>query len=171
MHTSPDAVTSPPDDTPPPLITHKVEGGIAALCMAAVTLITFANVVVRYLTDVSLAITEEFAIFLMLAMTLFGASAAAARGHNIRVGIMVDRFPPGLRRVTTVIIDLLSAGTFIALAVLSTLYTYDIWEFEDVSPGLGWPMWLYWMWVPLVSALIALRILGRSWRVNRRTGP
>lgn len=170
MHQSPEVSAAPPDEPPPPLITHKIEGGIAALAMAAMTGITFANVVVRYLTDMSLAITEEFAVFLMLAMTLFGASAAAARGHHIRVTILVDRVKPTLRRGVTVAVDLLSAGTFAVLAVLSTLYTYDIWEFEEVSPGLGWPSWLYWMWVPLMSAVIALRILGRSWRVNRRTG-
>lgn len=168
MHQSTDISAAAPDEPPPPSIPPGIEGGIAALCMAAMTVITFANVVVRYLTDISLAITEEFAIFLMLAMTLFGASAAAARGHNIRVTILVDRLTPALRRGVTVVIDLLSAGTFAVLAVLATLYTYDIWEFEDVSPGLGWPMWLYWLWVPLMSAVIALRILGRSRRVHRR---
>lgn len=138
------------------------------MCMAGMTLITFANVVVRYLTDISLAITEEFAIFLMLAMTLFGASAAAARGHHIRITLVVDMLRPAARRVVGVLVDLLSAATFLALAAMSAFYTYDIWEFEDVSPGLGWPMWLYWLWVPLMSAAIALRILGRSRRLNRR---
>lgn len=170
MHDSPTQAAAPPAE-PDPVITPRIEGGIAALCMAGMTLITLANVVVRYLTNMSLAITEEFAIFLMLAMTLFGASAAAARGHHIRVTLLVDLLKPGPRRAVTVLVDLLSAGTFATLAGLSAFYTYDIWQFEDVSPGLGWPMWMYWLWVPLLSAAIALRILGRSWRVNRRAAP
>ena len=169
MHQSSEVSAAPSEA--PPLITPKIEGGIAALCMAAMTVITFANVVVRYLTDISLAITEEFAVFLMLAMTLFGAAAAAAKGTHIRITILMDQFPPGVRRVVRVFVDLLAAGTFAVLAVLSTLYTYDIWEFEDVSPGLGWPMWLYWIWVPLGTAIIALRLLGHSWRLNRRAAP
>ena len=42
----------------------------AALMMAALCLITFANVIVRYFTDESFAWTEEISIFLMMAMAL-----------------------------------------------------------------------------------------------------
>ncbi|OQX10357.1 MAG: hypothetical protein BWK76_20815 [Desulfobulbaceae bacterium A2] len=143
------------------------EAGVAAVCMGLMTAIVFANVVVRYLTNVSLAFSEEFAVFLMLAMTLFGASAAAARGHHIRITVLIERLRPGLRRPIELGAALVAAATFAVLAVLSGWYTYDIWRFEDVSPGLGIPMWLYWLWVPLLSAAVTLRILGHALREFR----
>ena len=44
----------------PPRVPDRLEGYLAAAGMAALCLITFANVVVRYLTDVSFAFTEDF---------------------------------------------------------------------------------------------------------------
>lgn len=164
MRESPEPPETTAQGASPPRISPKIEAGLAAACMGLMTLIVFANVVVRYFTSASLAFSEEFAVFLMLAMTLFGASAAAARNRHIRITILVERLRPGLRRVIDMADAAISAATFAALAALSGWYTYDIWRFEDVSPGLGIPMWLYWMWVPLLSAVIVPRILGRARR-------
>ena len=57
----------------------------AALMMAALCLITFANVIVRYFTDESFAWTEEISIFLMMAMALTAGAAAYARDRHIRI--------------------------------------------------------------------------------------
>jgi TRAP-type C4-dicarboxylate transport system permease small subunit len=145
----------------------RLEAAVAGACMAGMTAIVFANVVVRYLTNASLAFTEEFAIFLMVAMTLFGASSAAAHNHHIRINVVVDRLGPALRRIVDLAVDIGSAGTFAVLAVLAGFYTYDIWRFGDVSPAMGFPLWAYWIWVPLLCAAIALRIVGQA---RRRRG-
>lgn len=58
-------------------------------------LITFANVVVRYLTDFSFAFTEEISIFLMV---LVGparrASSVMAKGGHLNILFVVDRLSP-----------------------------------------------------------------------------
>lgn len=151
-----------------PWLSPKYELAIAAASMALVTAIVFANVVVRYFTSASLAFTEEFAIFLVLTMTFFGASAAAARNHHIRITFVIDRLSPLWRRRVAFVIEWLSAITFVWLGWLSALQTYDTWQYEEVSPALAVPMWLYWIWVPLLSFAIALRIIGR-WRRDHRS--
>ena len=152
---------------PPSRISPKLEAGMAAVCMGLMTAIVFVNVLVRYFTNASLAFTEEFAIFLMLAMTLFGVSAAAARNKHIRITILLERLRPGQQRLLDHGASLMSAMTFSVLAVLSGFYTYDIWRFEEVSSGIGIPMWLYWIWVPLLSIAIVFRILDRAIRIYR----
>ncbi len=154
---------------PRPWLPPKVEASIAAFCMAAMTAIVFANVLVRYFTNASLAFSEEFAVFLMVAMTFFGAAAAAAGNHHIRITILVDRLGPRRRAMVDLLVELLSAGTFVWLAWLCAVQTHDAWRFEDVSPGMAIPMWLYWMWLPLLSLAIALRMAGR-WLRSRRAG-
>lgn len=158
---------TPATGTPPgprPWVTPAVESAVATIAMAAMTLIVFANVVVRYFTSASLAFTEEFAVFLMVAMTFFGAAAAAARNHHIRVTIIVDHLPSAWRRPLTVAVETISAATFLWLGWLCALQTWDSWEFEDVTPGLGTPMWIYWAPVPVMCVVIALRVLGRCRR-------
>jgi hypothetical protein len=76
-------VDTPPEDRP--RIGTGVEEGIAAIAMALVCVITFANVLVRYFTNASFAFTEEFSVFLLVVMTLAGASAAFARNRHIRM--------------------------------------------------------------------------------------
>lgn len=166
MHNS----ETPEDGAPAsarPWLSPKFESAVAALSMALVTAIVFANVLVRYFTSASLAFTEEFAIFLILTMTFFGASAAAAGNHHIRVTFIIDRFPPVWRRRLAFVIEGLSAITFGWLGWLSALQTYDTWQYEEVSPALAFPMWLYWIWMPLLSFAIALRIIGRWHRDHR----
>ena len=43
-------------------------------------------------------------------------------------------------------------------------------SFETTSPGIGVPQWIYTIWLPLLSAVIALRIAGRVARLLRRRG-
>ena len=68
-----------------PRVSVRLEEAAAAVAMALICLITFANVVVRYLTDASFAFTEEFSVFLLVVLTLVGAAGAFVRNRNIRV--------------------------------------------------------------------------------------
>ncbi|ABC23038.1 TRAP transporter small permease [Rhodospirillum rubrum] len=147
----------------------SVERVLAALAMAAICLITFANVVVRYFTDVSLAFTEEFSIFLMVVMTLLGSSAAIALDRHIRITVLVDRLPAPLRRVTETLVWLATLAMLGVLVWYGGRLTYDQWRFEETSPALGYPQWLYTLWLPLLSAVMGLRVLGRLSRLARGT--
>ena len=76
-----------------PRIPVKIEEFLAATAMALICLITFANVLVRYLTDESFAFTEEFSVFLMVVLTFVGASAAFAKNSHIRMSFLVEKLP------------------------------------------------------------------------------
>ncbi|MBL8488591.1 MAG: TRAP transporter small permease subunit, partial [Rhodocyclaceae bacterium] len=54
----------------------RIERAVMALAMGLLCCITMANVVVRYLTNISFAFTEEISIALMVVMTLVGAAHA-----------------------------------------------------------------------------------------------
>lgn len=73
---------APPEDRP--RIGTGVEEGIAAIAMALVCVITFANVLVRYFTNVYFAFTEEFSVFLLVVMTLAGAGREPAGVDDAR---------------------------------------------------------------------------------------
>ena len=61
------AAAEPDEQTAVPL---KIEDWLTVIVMALLSLITFANVLVRYFTDQSFAWTEEFSVFLMIVLAL-----------------------------------------------------------------------------------------------------
>lgn len=152
----------------PPRITVKIEEACAALAMALICCITFANVVVRYFTDVSFAFTEEFSIFLMVVLTLFGASAAFVRDQHIRMTFITERLPRSVARKIEYLVMVLSAVMFAVMAWYGTFLFWDDWQYDTTSPGIGIPQWIYTIWLPLLSALIFLRIIGRLIRFIRQ---
>ena len=85
-------------------------------CMALLLVITLLNVVTRYLTDQSFAWTEEISVFLMVVMTLAGASAAIARDRHIRIEFFYDGGTPQRQRRLKVfgacLVALLFAGVW-----------------------------------------------------------
>jgi TRAP-type C4-dicarboxylate transport system permease small subunit len=154
----------------PPHVPVKIEEFCAAMAMALICCITFANVVVRYFTDVSFAFTEEFSIFLMVVLTLFGASAAFARDTNIRMTFITDRLPRSAARKVEYLVMALSAVMFAVMAWYGFFLFWDDWQYDTTSPGIGIPQWIYTIWLPLLSVVIFLRIVGRTIRLVRQRG-
>jgi TRAP-type C4-dicarboxylate transport system permease small subunit len=159
---------APPEDRP--RIGTGVEDGIAAIAMALVCVITFGNVLVRYFTNASFAFTEEFSVFLLVVMTLAGASAAFARNRHIRMEYFVGKLGPGAHRRVEILVTLVGAVLFAVLAFYGFYLFLDDWQYGTTSPGIGVPQWIYTVWLPLFSVLITLRILGRLARLARPRG-
>lgn len=143
-----------------------VEDWLAVAAMAALALITFANVVVRYFTDSSIAWTEEISVFLMIVVTLVGASAAVARDRHIRIEYFLDAAPPERRRRLAAFGALCTALFFAVLCALSVRLVWDDVRYEETTPGIGVPKWWYSVWLPVLSAAIALRAVGAFLRAR-----
>lgn len=137
----------------------RIERALAAGCMALLCLITFANVLVRYLSNASFAFTEEFSVFLMLALTLLGSASAFAERKHIRITLLVDKLPKVGRRFCSILEWLANTALFGLLAWFGWRMALDDFEFEVTSPGLGVPQWWYTIWLPLLCALIVVRLL------------
>lgn len=134
--------------------------------MGLLCLITMGNVVVRYLTNISFAFTEEISIVLMVVMTLTGAAHAFVDNKHIAITYFVDLLGPRGHRAARGLALIAALAMFALLAVFGTRMAWDDYRFEVTSPALGIPQWIYTIWLPLLSALIVVRILGalRRWR-------
>lgn len=140
---------------------------LLAMAMAIMALITAANVLARYLTNVSLAITEEYSVVLMVVIALIGAALAIATGRHIRVGYFTDLMGKAGQRRAEMLSLILAIICFGLLAVFGAKLAYDEYRFEVLSNGLGNPQWLYTGWLPLVSLLVIARAAGRLIRLAR----
>jgi TRAP-type C4-dicarboxylate transport system permease small subunit len=145
----------------------KFEEVVLAIGMAGIALITAANVVTRYLTNISLAFTEELSMALMVIVALVGTSYAAACGNHIRIGYFIDSLSPRGRRRAELLSLSAVALCFLILAVYGAQMAWDDYSFEAISPGLGYPQWMFSMWLPILSVLILGRVAERAWRIGK----
>ena len=147
---------NPPDKRRRPA---RIERALAAACMALLCIITFVNVVTRYLTNASFAFTEEVSVFLLVLLTLLGSVAAFIDGGHIRITLFADLLPKSGKKLCSALEWLANVALFGLLTVLGYRMAFDDFEFEVTSPGLGLPQWWYTLWLPLLSGLIVLRLL------------
>ena len=164
---------SAPDDTALPAAAAeprslRIEDWLTVLVMAALALITFANVLVRYFTNSSFAWTEELSVFLMIVLALVAGSAAVARDRHIRIEFFCDSGSAARRRRLSQLGAVMVAVLFMLIAVLSVRVVWDDYRYEETSPGIGVPQWWYSMWLPVFSALIAARAIGLLRRRSRQ---
>lgn len=150
-----------PDSSPPRSLSAlaRLERALMAGSMGLLCLLTMANVVVRYFTDISFAFTEEISVALLVVMTLVGASHAFASKHHIAITFFVDRWPALKARAERLAV-LCSLAMFGLLAYYGVLMAWDDYSYEVTSPSLGVPQWWYTVWLPLLSLLIVLRLLA-----------
>ena len=160
-----DPTSAPPD--PPTRVPLAIERVLIAAAMAAVALITAANVAVRYLSDVSLAFTEEYSVALMVIVTLLGTSLATAAGRHIRIGYFAELLPPRAWRWAEIATLVLVVLMFGILAAWGASLTWDEYRFEIMSAGLDLPQWWYTGWLPLLSLVVIGRAVGRMLRLAR----
>jgi TRAP-type transport system small permease protein len=145
----------------------KLEEYAAGIAIGILGIITFVNVVVRYLTNFSFAFTEEFSVFLMVLVALFGGSSVMAKGGHLKIMFVVDRLKPERRRVVGGAANALTALMFLLLTIYGARMAWDEYRFEVTSPGLGLPTWIYTMWLPALSLAIFGRAVGvmiRAWK-------
>ena len=142
----------------------QLEEGLAVACMVLLMVITLLNVLTRYFTDQSFAWTEEISIFLMVVMTLAGASAAAARDRHIRIEYFYESGGAARQRQLAIVSGCVCGLLFTGLALLFVRMVADEIHYDETSMGLGVPRWWFTARSPLLCAGIALRSFGAAWQ-------
>ena len=103
----------------------------------------------------------------MVLLTFIGASAAFARNAHMRVGLfagMGGRLWRGFCRVVARLATLVMFGLIVWYG---GWLAWDEYRFEELSAGLGYPSWIYTVWMPVLALLIVGRILFAWWREGR----
>lgn len=144
------------------LILRDAEKMICVAIFAAMTILGFANIVVRYVTHYSMAATEELLIHGFLLLTIFGAAIAARAGDHLAVTVFFDLLPRFLRRPVLAISILLS----VVLLLLSAWFSWELVTNQMTSGirsyALQIPSWYYTIGMPFGFILVLIRYLQHS---------
>lgn len=152
-------------------ILRDIEKIVCVVIFIAMTLLGFVNVVVRYLTNYSLAASEELLTNGFLLLTVFGAAIAARTGDHLAVTLLYDLVPRPVRRVILV----LATGLSALLLFLSAWFCWELIT-NQMSSGirsyaLQIPAWYYSVGLPFGFALVLIRYLQHAREVWLERAP
>lgn len=144
-------------------ILDRLEELLVVVMLALMTLLTFLQVVMRYGFNSGFPWALELTTVFFAVMIFVGISYGVRVGAHIGVDALIKRFPPGLRRVTSifvVLLCLLYAGLVIygSWVYVSKMKMIGV-ELED----LAIPIWVVRSILPLGFALLALRFGQVLW--------
>ncbi len=144
---------------------YSLSAGLAGLCLLGIFLVMMAQVGLREMNR-QLPGADDISAYLCVATTFFALAATFKRGELIRVGMFIDRLPPGARRVQE-ILSLGLAGVILSYVVWWT--TQDMLfslEIEEVAQGtVPFPLWVPKIAVPLGSGLLLVAVLDELFTV------
>ena len=142
------------------------EAACAAMLLFMATL-AFVNILARYLTNFSLAFSEEIEVSLLVYLTMLGTAAGFKRGIHLGLVFLVSRFPRMAQRGLQVGSTILACGLFLALLWFSIRQIQDEIAMATTSEALAIPQWIYTVGLPLGSIFIVGRIIQATRRALR----
>lgn len=151
-------------------LSREAERLICAVLFLGMTLLGFANVVVRYATNYSLASSEELLTNGFLLLTVFGAAIAARQGQHLAVTAVVSMLPRRVGQAVVMLSVVLSVGLLIASAWLAWGAVAVLYRNGLTSYALRIPMWYYQAAVPFAFLLIAWRFVQHAIEELRQAG-
>lgn len=168
-------------------VTDAVEETLIAFFLGAMTLLTFANVIFRYVFNDNILWALELTVFMFAWMVLVGASYGVKKHFHIGVDVIINLAPEQLRKVYAVI----AAACCLAFSILLLIGSWNYWypfaterawyETDDIPmPEMlqflaDWlnegeryeklPRFIPYMALPIGMALLTFRFAQATWQI------
>ena len=152
----------------PGRVVNALEEGAIALLFAAMTLVTFSQVVARYVFNTGVVWALELTQYLFAWLVLFGMSYGVKVHAHLGVDAFVRLFAEGARRIMGLMA--VAAGLIYAtiLFVGSWQYVGKLYKIGIESEDLPIPQWVPMVILPVGVGLLILRLAQVGWRIWTR---
>ena len=121
---------------------YAASGAVAAVCLASIAVVMLLQAGMREF-GMLLRGADDIVAWLCAGSAFLALGHTFRRGELVRVGLIVDRLPPRLRRaaaIAALAITVLFVG-YMVYAVIR--FVYESWQFEEVAQGLiAIPIWI-----------------------------
>ena len=166
---------------------NSIEENFIAVTLGLMTLVTFANVVARYVFNDNILWALEATVFVFAWLVLVGASYCVKTRAHLGVDLLLNAFAPPLARFLAIVAVLACIAFSVLLLIGSWEYWYPFvgkrawYEVDDIlMPGFlqflaDWlnegeryekmPRFIPYFCLPLGIALLTFRFLQAGWNV------
>lgn len=150
---------------------YVASGAVAAVALLGIFLLMMAQVTLRFF-HVQLPGADDLVAYLCVATAFFALAWTFQRGELIRVGLLLDRLPPGARRWMEMAV----------LGLAALLVGYIVWhswadamfsrEIEEVAQGMvPFALWVPKLAPPIGAGVLLVAVLDQLVRVARGAKP
>ena len=132
---------------------------VVIIALTVMTILTFSNVVTRYVFNFSMNFAEEISTYSFVLLSLFGASIALKRGAHLGFTLLAEHVPTIVARIFEVISAL--SGVLFSAVIFRYGISMVITQFQrgQLSLGVQVPEWIYGSFVPLGAFFLLLRFV------------
>lgn len=138
-----------------------------AIMVAAIVIVTFGQVILRYFFNAPQTWAEEVGRYLFVWITLIGASVAVARDNHIRLDAIVNMLPKPTQRPLDIfrrLVELASFGLLLYSGIIVTMR--NLTGSFYTLPGV--PRWIFYVSAPLGAGLMLMFGLWNLWRCFKK---
>ena len=112
-------------------VTDRLEETLIAAIIGLMAIITFANVVARYIFNSNILWAQELTVFMFAWLVLLGACYAVKKSSHLGVDLLINSLSPEMRKA----LGLLVAAVCLAFAFLMLKGSWDYWANFANLPG------------------------------------
>jgi C4-dicarboxylate transporter, DctQ subunit len=142
----------------------RIEEAFLAAALAAMTLLTFVQAVLRYLFGTGLTWSLEATTYTFAWLVLIGMSYGVRTHAHIAVDLLTSRLGPKAARVAG-LAALALALAYAALMVYgSAVFVDRLLTLGNAARDIPLPRWLLVGIMPVAFVLLALRLVQAAWR-------
>jgi C4-dicarboxylate transporter DctQ subunit len=144
-----------------------LEEGILATLLAFMTILTFLQVLLRYVFNTGIVWSLEATTYSFAALVLFGMSYGVRTRTHIAVDLFTGKLSESLRRY----VSLIAVAACLLYAILmlygSSILVERLFVLGNEARDIPAPKWLLTATMPLGFALLAYRFIEAGWRILR----
>lgn len=134
------------------------------LLLVLIACVELIQVIVRNLPFIpALTWAEEFCRFCWIWSVFVSLPYTIRRGSMLRVSVLLDLFPPKVRNMINILVDLVTGGAMLLLGWHAVGVVRSIFLSGETSPAMLWPMWIVYSIMLLGFFLGVLRSLQQAY--------
>ena len=143
----------------------RLEEGLVALLLALMTLITFAQVVARYVFNYSFVWALELTTFLFGGLIFLGISYGVRVGAHIGIDIITRQLKPRTARVVAIVATLLCMVYAVIVFIGAWTYIGMMYNIGILAQDIPIPQWIPRLVLPVGYVLLFIRLAEVLYRL------
>lgn len=143
----------------------RLEERLVAFLLAVMTLITFMQVVARYVFNYSFVWALELTTFLFGGLIFLGISYGVRVGAHIGIDVLTRRLKPRTARIVAIVATLLCMVYAVIVFIGAWSYIRVMYDIGILAQDLPIPQWIPRLVLPIGYVLLFIRLAEVLWRL------
>ena len=138
---------------------NSFEDHFCAFILLVMLILTFVNVVARYVFSSSMPFVEELTRLGLMILSLVGAAVAAKRGAHLGLSALTDLLPKKSHKIVNLIGDVVAAVFCVIVVYYGYFMVVKEYTHKLTTAGMQWPEWIFGIWVAVGGVVMFVRYI------------